>query len=307
MNIVTVTINPALDKSAKVDGLIPEQKLSCHSIHYQAGGGGINISRILTRLGTDSSCIFSSGGDNGKQLERLLIKENIRISPIQISNVTRENFSVVDTNTNQQYRFGMSGETLSETELETITDNIINSVDEGDVLALSGSLPPKTPSDYYVQLIKLLEKKKVKVVLDTSGPALKEAIKYPVCLVKPNQKELAILAGKDFLTNKEQEEFAMSLIQSNGIEYVAVSMGARGAFMASKEGVVYQQSPSIPVRSTIGAGDSMVAGLIYGIKNNFPPEKMLLYGVACGSATTMSEGTNLASIETIQHTLKLLE
>ena len=306
MNIITLTVNPALDKSAKVDGLISEQKLSCHSIAYQAGGGGINISRILSRLGEDSDCIFTSGGDNGKHLESLLLKERIHISPVHVSHSTRENFSVVDTTTNQQYRFGMPGNTITDIELKNITSQVINTIEENDILALSGSLSPQMPPDFYVQLINLAKDKKAKIVLDTSGSALKQAIEYDICLVKPNQKELALLAGKDFLTNKEQEDFAMHLVTTKPVRFVAVSMGARGAFMASKEGVVYQQSPSIPVRSTIGAGDSMVAGLIYGIRNDFTVEKMLRYGVACGSATTMSEGTNLAAINNIQRTLELL-
>jgi 6-phosphofructokinase 2 len=306
MKIITLTVNPALDKSAKVDGLIPEQKLTCHSISYQAGGGGINISRILSRLGEDSDCIFTSGGDHGKHLEALLLKENIQTAPIQVSSSTRENFSVVDTTTNQQYRFGMQGNTLTDSELKEIVGKIVREVKENDILALSGSLSPQMPPDFYVQLINLVKEKKVKVVLDTSGSALKQAIEYSVSLVKPNQRELALLAGKDFLTNKEQEDFAMDLVTTKPVEYVVVSMGARGAFMASKEGIVHQQSPSIPVRSTIGAGDSMVAGLIYGMKHGFSPKKMLRYGVACGSATTMSEGTNLASINNIQKTLELL-
>jgi 6-phosphofructokinase 2 len=306
MKIITLTVNPALDKSAKIDGLFPEQKLSCHSIMFQAGGGGINISRILNRLDEPSNCMFTSGGDNGKHLEKLLLEEKIKTFPIVVSNATRENFSVVDTNTNQQYRFGMPGANLADSEIEQIVSKVVEMVEEQDLLVLSGSLQPNMPSDFYVQLMKLVRKKKVRIVLDTSGSALKEAVNYGVSLVKPNQKELAQLAGKDFLSNKEQEDFAMHLVHSHSVEFVVVSMGARGAFMASKEGIVYQPSPSIPVKSTIGAGDSMVAGLIYGIKHNLSPKEMLKYGVACGSATTMSEGTGLGSRAAIEKTLHLL-
>ena len=307
MNIVTLTVNPALDKSAKVDGLIPEQKLSCHSIDLKAGGGGINVSRVLHRLGLPSQCMFTSGGDNGKRLETLLRNEHISTLPIAVATSTRENLSVVDTNTNQQYRFGMPGGILSDSELQDITNVLIKKVQNRDIVVLSGSLNPKMPVDFYAQLIKQLKHKTVKVVVDTSESALKEAIQHPLCLIKPNQRELALLAGKDFLTNKEQEEVAMHLVKDRQIEFVAVSMGAKGAFIASNNGIEYQRSPSIPVRSTVGAGDSMVAGLIYGMQQGFSSKEMLKYGVACGSATTMSEGTNLASVEAIQHTLKLLE
>lgn len=307
MNITTLTVNPALDKSAKVDGLIAEQKLKCHSIEFQAGGGGINISRVLRRLQIDSDCVFPSGGDNGMYLQNILLKEKIRISPIHVEEWTRENLSIVDTQTSMQYRFGMPGKPISKSEIDLITNTILKKIDENDILAISGSLTSNMPVDYYAQIIKSVAHKKVKVILDTSGPALKYTTTQPLFLIKPNQKELALLAEKDFLTTKEQEAFAMELVTSQKVKYVVVSMGSRGAFLASKEGIVYQSTPSIPVRSTIGAGDSMVAGLIYSIRHDYSPQKMLKFGVACGVATTMSEGTNLGSPETIQHVLELLK
>lgn len=307
MKIITLTINPALDKSAKVDGLIPEQKLKCHSIQYQPGGGGINISRMLKRLGTETTCVFTSGGDTGKYLADLLIKEKIQPKIIPVNVWTRENLSVVDTQSNLQYRFGMLGNELSETELNSIKNLLNDLVNPQDILVLSGSLAPNMPVDYYAQLIKLFANKNVKIIMDTSGPELKEALKENVFLMKPNQKELAQLAGKEFLYTAEQEAIAVELMNSKKAEYVVVSLGARGAFLACRDGVFYKSTPSVKVKSTIGAGDSMVAGLIYGIQNNFPPEKILKWGVACGVATTMSEGTNLGSKENIDTVLKLMK
>jgi 6-phosphofructokinase 2 len=307
MKIITLTVNPALDKSAKVDGLIPTQKLKCHSIDYQPGGGGINISRMLKRLGTETVCIVPSGGDNGKYLTDLLIKETIQPEIIPIKAWTRENLSVVDTQSDLQYRFGMPGNELSETELNAIKNLLLKKVDSEDVLVLSGSLAENMPTDYYAQLIKLFSDKNVKIVIDTSGPALKEALKENIFLMKPNQRELAQLAGKEFLYTAEQEAVAIELINAKKAQYVVVSLGARGAFLACNEGIFYKSTPSVKVKSTIGAGDSMVAGLIYGIQNNFPPEKILKWGVACGVATTMSEGTTLGSKENIDTVLKLMK
>jgi 6-phosphofructokinase 2 len=307
MKIITLTVNPALDKSAKVDGLIPTQKLKCHSIDYQPGGGGINISRMLKRLDTDTICMLTSGGDTGKYLTDLLIKEAIQPEIINVKAWTRENLSVVDTQSNLQYRFGMPGKELSETELSAIKNILLEKVDSEDILVLSGSLAEHMPTDYYAQLIKLFVDKNVKIVIDTSGSALKEALKENVFLMKPNQRELAQLAGKEFLQNTEQETIARDLIKSKKAQYVVVSLGARGAFLACSEGVFYKSTPSVKVKSTIGAGDSMVAGLIFGIQNNFPPEKILEWGVACGVATTMSEGTTLGTKENIDLVLKLLK
>lgn len=307
MKIITLTVNPALDKSAKVDGLVPTQKLNCHSIHYQPGGGGINISRMLKRLGTESTCVFPSGGDTGKYLKELLVKETVQPEIIPIKAWTRENFSVVDTQSGLQYRFGMPGNELSEKELEAIKNLLSEKVNSDDILVLSGSLSEKMPADYYAQLIKLFASKNVKIIIDTSGSPLKEALKENVFLIKPNQRELAQLAGKDFLYTAEQELIAIELVKSKKAQYVVVSLGARGAFLACNEGVFYKSTPSVMVKSTIGAGDSMVAGLIFGIQNNFPPEKILKYGVACGVATAMSEGTNLGSKENIDTVLKLMK
>ncbi|MDP3359797.1 MAG: 1-phosphofructokinase family hexose kinase [Lutibacter sp.] len=307
MKIITLTVNPALDKSAKVDGLIPTQKLKCHSIQYQPGGGGINISRMLKRLGTDTTCILTSGGDTGKYLKELLVKETIQPEIIPVKDWTRENLSVVDTQSDLQYRFGMPGNKLSNKELDVIKNLLSEKVNSDDILVLSGSLAENMPADYYAQLIKLFNDKNVKIIVDTSGTALKEALKENVFLIKPNQRELAQLAGKDFLYTAEQEAIATELVKSNKALYVVVSLGARGAFLACDEGVFYKSTPSVKVKSTIGAGDSMVAGLIYGIQNNFPPEKILKWGVACGVATTMSEGTNLGSKENIDKVLELMK
>ncbi|UQD56499.1 1-phosphofructokinase family hexose kinase [Flavobacterium sp. K5-23] len=306
MNIVTLTLNPALDKSAKVDGIIPEQKLKCHSIKYNPGGGGINISRVLNRLDVTTNCVFPFAGNCGALLNELLLKENIKPQSIPIKAWTRENLAVVDTQTKQQYRFGMPGNTLTKDEIAEIENTIEKILEPNDILVLSGGLAEEMPADYFAKLIRKFSHKNLKIVLDTSGPALKETLKEKVYLMKPNQRELALLAGKDFLSSSEQEEFALELIQSEKAKYVVVSLGARGAFIASKEGVFYQSTPSVSVNSTIGAGDSMVAGLIYSILNNYSPEIMLKWGVACGVAATMGEGTALAHKEDVHNIIRIL-
>lgn len=307
MNIITLTINPALDKSAKVDGLVPTQKLKCHSIVYQPGGGGINVSRMLNRLDEKTHCIFTSGGDTGKNLNELLLKEGINPESIAVKSWTRENLSVVDTQTNLQYRFGMPSNELQNVELAEIKSTLDKCLKNNDILVLSGSLPEKVATDYYAKLIKHVSPKHIKIVIDTSGPALTEALKEKVFLIKPNQRELAQMAGKEFLSSTEQEAFALDIVKSGKAQYVTVSLGARGAFIASKEGIFYQSTPSVSVKSTIGAGDSMVAGLIYGIKNDFSVQDILKWGVACGVATTMNEGTNLANKPHVDHVLKMIK
>ena len=306
MKIITLTLNPALDKNAKVDGLIPASKMRCHSIQYQSGGGGINVSRILKRLEVDSNCVFPSGGDTGIHLTRLLKEEGVQTNPISIKDWTRENLAIVDTNTNLQYRFGMPGNELSEEELIAIKKTLAKYVQKDDFLVLSGSLAKNLPQNFYSKLIEEFSNKQPKIVVDTSGISLIKTLEQSVYLIKPNQRELAQLAGKEFLSNIEQEEFAKELVEKGKAKYVVVSLGAKGAFLACKEGVFYQSTPSVQVKSTIGAGDSMVGGLIYGIQKEYTPKDILKMGVACGVATTMSEGTQLASTKNIDKVLQLI-
>ena len=300
MKVVTLTLNPAIDKSAKIEGLKPENKLKCFDIQHQAGGGGINISRVLKRLGVENHCVFPSGGNTGQLLNELLLKENIIVKSIKVDTWTRENFSVFDTNSNLQYRFGMPGNDVSAEKIKEIEDYLSSNLEDGDILILSGSLPENLPSNYYSKLIAQLKNKSIKIVLDTSGPALKNSLEESVFLIKPNQLELKQLANKESLTDKEMEEFATSLVKSGKSQYVVVSLGANGALIVSKEGFQYQKAPEVVVKSTIGAGDSMVAGLIYAFINNESQKNIIKWGVSSGAAATMNEGSNLAQKENIE-------
>jgi 6-phosphofructokinase 2 len=303
MKIVTLTLNPALDKSSRVDGIRAEQKLKCHSINYQAGGGGINVARVLSRLGIEAHCVFTHGGDNGLRLKELLINDKLIIQSISTKAWTRENLSVVDTQNGQQYRFGMPGNILTQSELNQIEITLCEILDENDILVLSGSIAQDAETNYYARLIRILAGRNIRVVLDSSGKALEEALNESVYLIKPNQRELAQLAGKDFLSNAEQEKFVLDLVKSQRVKFAVVSLGDKGAFVGSNEGIFYLSPPSVDVKSTIGAGDSMVAGLVYSILHGFSAEVMLKWGVACGAAATMSEGTDLAHKENIESIL----
>ncbi|RCS27393.1 1-phosphofructokinase family hexose kinase [Polaribacter sp. WD7] len=302
MKVVTLTVNPALDKSAKIDKMSPFDKLECYDITYHPGGGGINISRVLDRLEVKSSCLFPYGGKTGEHLVELLQEQKVNVVNTEISVLTRENFAVFNTETQLQYRFGMPTTTFLEEDM-TALENVINKeVTTGDIFVISGSLPKGLPINYYSKIVKSLQAKKVKIIVDTSGVAFHEVVKNKLFLIKPNQKELCALAGKEDMTIKEKEDFAMQMIIAEKVKYVVVSLGKDGAFMAHKNGIVHVQAPKIEVKSTIGAGDSMVAGLIYAIVHNKSPKDMLRSGVACGVAATLSEGSDLAkkhNIETI--------
>jgi len=304
MKVVTLTVNPALDKSAKIDGMSPFDKLECYDVTYHPGGGGINISRVLDRLAVKSSCLFPYGGKTGEHLVDLLQAQKVNVIHTEISVLTRENFAVFNTETELQYRFGMPTASFLEEDMVALENLINKEVSSEDIFVISGSLPKGLPIDYYSKIVKKLAAKKVKIIVDTSGKAFHEVLENRLFLIKPNQKELCLLAGKENMTLKEKEDFAMQMVVSNKVEYVVVSLGKDGAFMAHKGGVEYVKAPKIEVKSTIGAGDSMVAGLLYGIVSNETPKNMLRWGVACGVAATLSEGSDLAHKHNIEKVLE---
>ena len=170
--VITLTVNPVIDKSVSVAGISPNTKLRCTAPTYDAGGGGINVSRALKKLGFDSLCMYMAGGPTGEHLKQLLDKDDIEQLVIPIKEWTRDNLAVTDTTTNQQYRFGVPGPHVEKKEWEAILKQLEQYLEENDYLVASGKLPPGMPDDFYVQAAAVARKKKVRFVLDTSGEAL---------------------------------------------------------------------------------------------------------------------------------------
>ena len=307
MSIYTVTLNPALDKSTVSPVLVADNKLRCSDPVYHPGGGGINVARVLHRFNTEHLAIFQSSGPSGDMIEKLLKEEEVDFLSFETENWTRENFVVVDDSTGLQYRFGMNGPEFNEDEVEMCFELITNLEELPEILVLSGSLPPGVPVNFYADVVKWAKTKGIKVIVDTNGDALDAALEEGVLLIKPNIKELSDMAGKEHVTGKEQEEVALSIVESGNSEYVIVSLGARGAMIASKEGIEYVTTPTVEQKSTVGAGDSMVAGMCYAISEGMSPRDILRYGVACGTAAVMNTGSKLCTITDVNTLLELIE
>jgi 6-phosphofructokinase 2 len=304
--IITVTLSPCIDKSTSVPALIPEKKLKCTAPKLEPGGGGINVARAIKKLGGQATAIFPSGGYTGKFFNHLLQKENIPAIIIETANETRENIIVLDESSNNQYRFGMPGTELSEGEWKQCL-NVAEEINNVGFIVASGSLPPGVPTNIYAQLAKMAKNKNAKFIIDTSGEALKEALEEGVYLIKPNIGELALLAGKKELQPNEIENIAKKIIKEGKCEIVVVSMGAAGAMLVTKDITEIIKPSAVKRKSTVGAGDSMVAGIVFYLsqgKNIFDAVK---YGVACGTAATMNSGTELCKKEDADKVLKLLQ
>lgn len=305
-SILTITLNPTVDKSTAVENIKPEKKLRCEAPKYEPGGGGINVSRGLVRLGLESKALFTSGGRTGKMLEDLLVKENVNPLPADIAAETRENFIVVDTSHNEQYRFGMPGDAITKDEADNVLSLIDNLNPFPEITVLSGSLPPGIDGNYFKKLVRLLKEKGSLVVADTSGEALSAALDEGVYLLKPNLGELGELMGKSELDNESADETAKQLVDEGKAEIVVVSLGPQGAILVSKDETIHVPAPSVKKLSTVGAGDSMVAGMVSILAKGGSFTEMARMGVACGSAATMATGTGLFTKENAERLYKWL-
>jgi 6-phosphofructokinase 2 len=305
-SILTITLNPTVDKSTAVENIKPEKKLRCEPPKYEPGGGGINVSRGLVRLGFESKALFTSGGRTGKMLEELLVKENVDPLPAEVAAETRENFIVVDTSHNEQYRFGMPGDAVTTAEAENIFSLISSLNPFPEITVLSGSLPPGIDGAYFKKLVKLLKDKGSLIIADTSGEALTAVLEEGVYLLKPNLGELSALVGKGELDNESADETAKQLVDEGKAEIVVVSLGPQGAYLVSKDETIHVPAPSVKKLSTVGAGDSMVAGMVSILAKGGSLTEMARMGVACGSAATMSTGTGLFTKENADRLYKWL-
>lgn len=304
--ILTITLNPAVDKSSTTQNIQPEKKIRCTLPVYEPGGGGINVSRGLARLGIASVALFPYGGRTGQLLNDLLQKEKIDTHPVRISTETRENFIITDTSNNNQFRFGMPGEKISEQEAKDLYDAVFNTVPFPTIAVISGSLPEGISPVWLQNLIKELKSKNVKIVADTSGEALSETLNEGVYLIKPNLGELSRLTGKEELDNESADEAAKQLVKEGKAEIVVVSMGPQGAYLVTKNETIHIPAPSVKKLSTVGAGDSMVAGMVSVIAGGGSLTEMGRMGVACGTAATMSTGTGLFTKENADKLYKWL-
>lgn len=302
LKITTLTINPSLDKSTHFTGLIAEQKIRCEKPRYDAGGGGINVSKAISKLGGKSTCIFTSGGSSGEMLEDLIAKEKLESSVIKTKNWTRENFIAFENKTKAQYRFGFPGNEFSEDEKEKILQTIKDL--DTDYLVISGSLNEGLATNFYQKIAEIAKESNIKVILDTSGEALHKVLETGVYLIKPNIGELAKLIGVERLELPEVEKAAKKLIENKSVEIVVVSLGADGAILVSNNETHLIKAPKVEKKSTVGAGDSMVGGMVWALSQNKTLKEVIQIGVCCGTAATMNDGTQLFKTEDVMRLLK---
>jgi 6-phosphofructokinase 2 len=295
--IATFTLNPAIDKSSSVARVEPEAKLRCAPPAFEPGGGGINVSRVIQELGGRAHTLYTAGGPTGELLKSLVAGHGLQHKAIEIAEMTRENLVIFEEWSGEQYRFNMPGPRISAEEADHIVGRLA-ALDEAYIVA-SGSLPPGMPVDFYARPAARYRERGQRYILDTSGPALQAALESFVYLIKPNMRELRGLVGHDVATPEAAQEAALELVGSGHCECVAVSLGAEGAIMADTHGAVRIDAPDITPVSKVGAGDSMVAGIVYLLTQGASPAEAVRYGVAAGAAACLTPGTGLCRREDV--------
>lgn len=300
-HIATLTMNPAIDKSASVERVAPEIKMTTHSMGYDPGGGGINVSRAAKRLGAESMAIFPAGGYTGILLEELLGDEGINCHPIKVAGATRENFTAFDESTTLQYRFGMPGSKLTEAEWERCISSVKSLSPVPEFIVVSGSLPPGVPDDFYLRVSHIVQEIGAKLILDTSGSALYKTIdEGGVFLAKPNIRELGLMTGETLEDETILERVTRRLVDEGKVQNIVVSLGAAGALLVTSEHYAYLRSPTVPIQSKVGAGDSMVGGIVRSLAMDWPILEAARYGVASGAAAVMTPGTQLCHQDDVE-------
>ncbi len=296
---VTLTLNPTVDMSTATDYVVADRKLRCDRRTFDPGGGGINVARVMRELGVPVRALWTRGGLTGARLEQLLGDTGIEHQAIPIEGDTRDHLMVIERSSGRQYRFNLPGPALSETELEACLEAVTELDPETPYLVLSGSLPAGTPDDFYARLAQAAPEG-CKVVLDTSDQALARGVEAPVYLIKPNAGELARLAGTDIEGDHQIRDVAREYISRGGVQVVVTSLGAGGAVATTAEESWHVTAPTVNVRSAVGAGDSMVGGMVAGLAQGWSLHDAIRYGVAAGTAAVKTDGTQLCRRDDVE-------
>lgn len=289
--IYTITLNPALDRTLWIDKIKPDDSNRIEREERFAGGKGIDVSRVLTTLGVINKALGFIGGFDGEELEGRLINEGISCDFIRISGETRTNIVVNDIKTGNQTIFSARGPEIKPYELMQMIHKV-EKLENPEIVIISGSLPPGIHPEIYRKIIEIVKNKGAKIVLDTDGDALKTSIQSAPDIIKPNVHELSRLSGTSLKGMDEIINTARTTCEK-GIAIILVSMGAKGILLISDKEQYLASPPKVDVVNTIGAGDSAVAGFVYGIVSGKTLDESLIFAVAAGTGTTLRPGSAL--------------
>lgn len=299
--VVTVTPNPAVDISTAVEQVLAIKKLRCQPARRDPGGGGINVARVVRRFGADVTAIFPAGGSTGELLKQLLDGEGVRSVTISAREETREDFTVLEESSGEQYRFVLPGAELSEAEWRACLTRLEEMTAFPAYVVGSGSLPPGAPEDFFARMAKIAKRRGSKVIADTSGAGLTAALSEGVYLAKPNLRELQELTKTTLQNRRSQVDACRELIRRGNAQMVALTLGAEGAILVTAELAYAAKVPDVKMVSSVGAGDSFVGAVVWKLATGGELLDAFQYGIAAGSAAVMNAGTELCHPHDVTH------
>lgn len=304
--IITVTCNPCIDKSFLVRGLTPEAKMRAWDVRYDPGGGGINVSRVIKRLGGETVAYGFAGGHTGAALRDLLDQEGLRYHLVEVRHPTRINITFLDEDDGAQYVFSLPGARVDGPEWRQLVSAIRDVDPKPEFLVISGSLPPGLGADAYSELAEDARQRGVQVLVDASGETLRATLKHRPLIVKPNRRELGLLTERE-LSGIDDVLAASREVLEMGPQSVIVSLGPEGALAVNAEGAWRASAPSVKTVSKVGAGDSMMAAIVRSLRMGKTLPEALKLGVAAGTAATISPGTELCLVKDIDNLFPKVE
>ncbi|WP_319549264.1 1-phosphofructokinase [Desulfogranum marinum] len=304
--IYTVTLNPAVDRELTVGEIAFDTVLRASQWQVDCGGKGFNVARMLNSLGVPSVAMGFAAGKTGELLEEKLVALGIETDFVWVEGETRTNVSIVSSESSHYVKVNEPGPTIKESDLALLKEKIVTNVKPGDWWVLAGSLPPGVAADFYGELIELIHSAGAKVFLDTSGEPLKQSCAAGPLLVKPNDEEAHELTGLPVSTT-EEIAVAAEALKKLGPANVIVSLGKEGALLVNGQDTWKAASPAIVEKNPIGAGDSMVAGVVWGLSEGVELSEALRWGIACGAATAGQNGTTVGTLAQVRDLLPKVE
>ena len=301
--IYTVTLNPALDKTVEIPSFAADSVNRITTMRTDPGGKGINVSKVISKLGGQSIATGILGGDTGLAIQSALKTMGLKTSFRFTEGETRTNLKGIDPVNHTNTDINEPGVTVSEEILNGLLAQLTAGLEKGDIVVLSGSLPKGSPRDTYYTWTGACKKAGAKVILDADGELLEAGLKASPYLIKPNNHELSQLLGETLATPEELNKAARRLMEEHGIAKVVVSMGGKGALYVTQDETIYAEGLKVPVGSTVGAGDSVVAALAVAEESGMGLEETVRLSTATGGANVMCSGTQAAEYEVIQELL----
>ena len=296
--IVTLTLNPSIDGAAQADVVRPIHKVRMSDEQYDPGGGGINVARVVQELGGTAFATYLAGGATGGVLDGLIQSAAIARRSVPIKDHTRISLAVFERSSGLEYRFVPEGPLVQESEWRACLAALEDL--DCDYVVASGSLPRGVPENFYSMVVEVAARKGARLVLDTSGPALRSALGRGVHLVKPSLGELEALLGRKLPDPASQERAARELVRSGAAEMLALTLGRDGALLVTGRGALRLSPPDVVVKSAVGAGDSFIAAMTLGLAQGRSAEDAFAYGMAAGAAAVLTAGTGLCRWQDVE-------